>query len=69
MLRQFLNRPFVDEAQFLKAMGVSHPKMDDLSGFFIGRYWEFITQHHGTLAAQKGKVILVARKGLRSNDE
>lgn len=46
--------------RFLKAMGIADPTMDDLCGHFIGRYWEFITQHHGTLAAEKAMEALRA---------
>lgn len=54
--------PFVHVGyvRFLKAIGLAEPTMDDLCGFFIGRYWEFITQHHGTLAAQRGMTALRA---------
>lgn len=40
--------------RFLKAMGFTEPTMDDLNSLLIGRYWEFVTQHHGTLASEKG---------------
>lgn len=45
---------------FLKARGVAEPKMSDLCGFLIGRYWEFITQHHGTIASEKAMTALRA---------
>lgn len=46
--------------QFLKATGLGVPMMDDLNGRRVGRYWEFITQHHGVLASQRAMAALRA---------
>lgn len=48
----------VGYVRFLKRLGLSDPTMKDLSADLIGRYWEFVTQHHGTLASQNGMTAL-----------
>ncbi len=43
---------------FLWSLGVSDPKVQDLSGHFTGRYWEFLAQYSGILrAAQAMKTL------------
>jgi hypothetical protein len=35
--------------KFLKASGNDAPTLEHVSSHWIGRYWEYLTQHHGTL--------------------
>jgi hypothetical protein len=35
--------------KFLKASGIDSPTLEHLSSEQVGRYWEYLTQHHGTL--------------------
>lgn len=38
-------------ARFLKASGVRKPTLQHINAHYVGRYWEFLTQHHGGLQA------------------
>ncbi len=37
--------------RFLKASGVEKPTLKHINDHYVGRYWEFLIQHHGGLQA------------------
>lgn len=39
--------------QFLKAMGVDKPTLDQLNDHYVGRYFEYLMQRHGGLRASR----------------
>lgn len=39
--------------QFLKAMGIEEPTLDQFDGHYVGRYFEFLMQRHGGLHASR----------------
>lgn len=43
---------------FLNALGIEHPSINELNGHYIGRYWEFLTEHFGTLRSESAMRVL-----------
>lgn len=48
-----LSRSPVGFAAFLKASGVECPKLRHIKSHRVGRYWEYLHQHHGGLVASR----------------
>lgn len=42
---------YLGYVRFLKASGVEKPTLRHINSHFVGRYWEFLMQHHGGLHA------------------
>ena len=55
-----LSRSRVGFAIFLKATGVETPKLRHINSHQVGRYWEYLIQHHGGLAASRAMRALRA---------
>lgn len=44
--------------RYLKSMGVSEPRTNDLCSLFVADYWEFLIQHYGAIQAACALKIL-----------
>ena len=50
----------IEYVRFLKASGMATPTLADLNSQTVGRYWEFASQHHGTVHTSKAMKALRA---------
>lgn len=61
--------PPIGYLRFLKSLGRPDPDIMDLSSSFIGQYWEFLVQYHGTHTASRAmKALYRFWKWCRQNE-